>query len=302
MKRTTRFKELLKAPELLVLPGVHDALGAKLAQRAGFQALVSGGYSASATLLGEPDTSQLSYTEMADYYARLCDATPLPLLADADTGFGGVVNVARTVRGYERAGVAALLLEDQVFPKRCGHFAGKRVIGRSEWLGKLKAALDARTDPDLVIIGRTDSLAPLGIDEAIERTQLAEELGVDMVFIDALETEAQMRRFCAETRGPRLANVIEGCKSPELNASQLQAMGFAAALYALAPTYAVAHALRELYAHLRRDGSTQAMRDRLIAFGEFNEIVGLPQFIERETQAEQAAEQAIGRWNAERAA
>ena len=296
-KRTTRFRELLARPQLLILPGAHDALGARLAEAAGFEALVSGGYSASATLLGEPDTSQLSYTEMADYYARLCDATDLPLLADADTGFGGVANVVRTVRGYERAGVAALLLEDQVFPKKCGHFAGKRVVPRAEWLGKLKAALDTRTDADLVIVARTDAVAPLGIDEAIERAQLARELGADMVFADALETEEQMRRFCAETgEGPTLANMIEGGRTPELSAAQLQEIGFAAALHALAPTYAVAHALQELYRHLRRDGHTRAMRERQVTFTDFNAMVGLPGYVAREERIEQEAARVIRDW------
>jgi methylisocitrate lyase len=300
-KRTTRFRELLARPELLILPGAHDALGARLAEAAGFEALVSGGYSASATLLGAPDTSQLSYTEMADYYARLCDATELPLLADADTGFGGVANVVRTVRGYERAGVAALLLEDQVFPKKCGHYAGKRVVPRAEWLGKLKAALDARTDPDLVIVARTDAVAPHGIDEAIERAQLAREAGCDMVFADALETVEQMRRFCTETgEGPTLANMIEGGKTPELSAQQLHDLGFAAALHALAPTYAVAHALQALYQHLRRDGHTRAMRDRQVTFTDFNAMVGLPQHVAREQQADEEAARVIQDWQAGR--
>jgi methylisocitrate lyase len=293
-KRTTRFRELLNRPEILILPGAHDALGAKLAEEAGFEALVSGGYSASATLLGEPDTSQLSYIEMADYYTRLCDATTLPVLADADTGFGGITNVVRAVRGYERAGVAALLLEDQVFPKKCGHYAGKRLVSRQEWLGKLKAALDTRTDADLVIVARTDAVAPHGIDEAIERAWLAREIGADMVFADALETQEQMQRFCSETgAGPTLANMIEGGKTPELSLAQLQAMGFSAALHALAPTYAVAGALRELYGHLRRDGSSRAMRDRLVTFNDFNAIVGLPRQTAREARIEELTAEVI---------
>lgn len=279
---TTRFKELVQARELLLLPGVHDALGMKLAQAAGFEAVISGGYSASATLLGEPDTSQLSYTEMRDYYGRLCESASLAVLADADTGFGGTVNVARTVRGYERAGVAALLLEDQVFPKRCGHFAGKQVVSRAEFASKLKAALDARTDPDLVIVARTDALAVRGFEEALERMQMAREIGADMLFIDALESVEQMRRFCRETKGPRLVNLIEGGRTPMLAARQLEEIGFSAALYAIAPTYAAAFAIREVLQALRRDGSTAAVRDRLVSFDEFNELVGLPALRDRE--------------------
>ena len=293
-ERATRFRELLARPEILVLPGTHDVLGARLAEAAGFEALVSGGYSASATLLGAPDVSLLSYTEMLDHYARLCEATELPVLADADTGFGGVANVVRTVRGYEHAGVAALLLEDQVFPKRCGHFAGKSVVARAEWIAKIQAALDARVDQALVIVARTDSVATHGIDEAIERACLAREAGADMVFADALENEEQLRRFCAETGAAhRLANVIEGGKSPELTAAQLQDIGFAAALYALAPTYAVAHVLRELYAHLKRDGNTRAMRERLVTFTEFNDIVGLARHLAREDRASSLAAELV---------
>lgn len=278
-----------------MLPGTHDVLGAKLAQAAGFEALVSGGYSASATLLGAPDISQLSYSEMVDYYDRLCDATTLPVLADADTGYGGTANVARTVRGYERAGVAAILLEDQAFPKRCGHFSGKEVVPRQEYVGKLKAALDARNDANLVIVARTDALAPQGIDEAIERMHLAHEAGADMLFIDALESREQMIRFCEETHGLRLANVIEGGRSPEFSGAELASIGFSGALYAIAPTYAVAYALRELYAVLRRDGSTMAIRDRMTTFDDFNQIVGLSTLREYETQLANSVAEIVGR-------
>jgi len=292
-KRTTRMRELLEHPDILVMPGTHDSLGGMLAEAAGFEALVSGGYSASATLLGSPDLSQLSFSEMVDYYTRLCEATRLPLLADADTGFGGIANVVRTVRGYERAGVAALLLEDQVFPKKCGHYAGKQVVSRQEWIGKIKAALDARTDPDLCIVARTDALAPHGMDEAMERVLLAQEAGADVLFVDALETRAQMERLCSMTTRPCLANVIEGGKSPELPAADLQQIGFAGVLYALAPTYAVAYALREFYAHLARHGNTHQLRDRQITFSEFNELVRLPQYIEREERARRSAEELV---------
>lgn len=275
-KPTTRFKTLICARPMLPLVGVHDALGMKLAQAAGFEAVISGGYSASATLLGEPDTAQLSFTEMRDYYARLCESAPLAVLADADTGFGGTVNVARTVRGYERAGVAGLILEDQVFPKRCGHFAGKQVVARAEFAAKLKAALDARTDPDLVIVARTDALAGHGMDEAIERMQMAQEVGADMLFIDALEDVPQMRRFCGETSGPHLVNLIEGGRTPQLDAKTLEDIGFAAVLHAIAPTFAAAFAIREVLITLRRDGSTRAVRERLLSFAEFNQLVGLP--------------------------
>ena len=295
MKRTTRLRQLIAQQEILVLPGVHDALGARIAEQAGFRAVVSGGYSATATLLGQPDSSQLSYAEMRDYYARLCEATSLPVFSDADTGYGGTTNVARTVRGYERAGVAALLLEDQVFPKRCGHFPGKAVIPVRDYIAKLKAALDARTDPDLIIAARTDALAVQGIDEAIERMQLAREAGADLLFIDALETAGQMRRFCTESGGPCLASVIEGGRTPALPAAQLSELGFAAVLFALSATYAFARALREVYSALSRDGSTAAIADRMVSFSEFNEIVGLSAVRARESELAGFAERLVSR-------
>lgn len=274
MRRTTRFRQLVNAPEILVLPGVHDALSVRLAEQAGFDAITCGGYSATASLLGRPDTSLLSMSEMADMYARLCDASPLPLFADADTGFGNVSNTARAVRAYERAGVAGLFIEDQVFPKRCGHMVGKDVVPVEEFLAKLKAALDARTDPDLVIMARTDALAVHGLDEAIHRAQLAREAGADFLFVEAPATVAQMRRICAEIDGPCLSNNIESGATPVLSAAELQDIGYAVATFPLSATYAVARAVRDLYAVLKRDGTTAAYTD-LLDFHAFHDIVGL---------------------------
>jgi 2,3-dimethylmalate lyase len=282
MRKTTRLKSLIAAPDILVMPGVHDALGARLAAAAGFDALTAGGYGATASLLGRPDSSQLSLTELSEMYSRLCDATDLPLLADADTGFGNVTNVARTVRLYEKAGVAGLFIEDQVFPKRCGHMAGKAVVSRAEWLAKIKAALDAREDPDLVIMARTDALAVHGLDEAIERAQLACEAGADLLFVEAPGDVDQMRRIVSEVRGPCLANNIEAGRSPLLSAAALQAIGYAVVVFPVAATYAVAYALRELFATLKADGTTQACLPQMVTFEEFNELVGLAAQRERE--------------------
>jgi len=256
LRKTTRLKELIAAPAIVVLPGVHDALGCRLAEAAGFAALTAGGYGATATLLGRPDSSQLSLTELAEMYSRFCDATTLPLLADADTGFGNVTNVARAVRLYEKAGVAGLFIEDQVFPKRCGHMTGKDVIAAADWLAKIKAALDAREDPDLVIMARTDAIAVHGLDDAIERAQLAREAGADLIFVEAPADVAAMRRICAEVPGPCLANNVETGMSPLLPAAELQAIGYAAVVFPVAATYAVAHALRALFAELRATGTT----------------------------------------------
>ena len=284
MKNTTAFRRLLESPEILILPGAHDALTAKIITQCDFKAYVAGGYSATASMLGAPDISQLSMTEMAEFYARLSDASPLPILADADTGFGGPSNVVRTVRAYERAGVAALFIEDQVFPKRCGHMEGKRVVARAEWLEKIKAALDTRVDHDLVIVARTDAIAVDGIAEAIERARLALEIGADLLFIEAPTDIDQMRWICSELDGLTLANNVEGGKTPFLPATELQALGYAAVAYPVSATYTIAKAVRELMASLAREGTTLRMVERMVTFEEFNRLVGLD-----EIRAQEAA-------------
>ena len=293
MRRTTRLKELIAAPRILVMPGVHDSLGARIAEAAGFDAITQGGYSATATLLGAPDSSQLSLTEMASMYERIAEATSLPILADADTGFGNVTNVARTVRLYERAGVAGLFIEDQVFPKRCGHMAGKAVVPTAEWIAKLRSALDARTDPDFVVMARTDALAVHGVDEAIERAQIAREAGADLLFVEAPTDVGQMRRICREVPGPCLANNVEAGRSPVLPASELEAIGYAAVVFPVAATYAVAHALRDLFATIRRTGTTADAQARLTTFDAFNELVGLSPQRRREAMLTDEADRLV---------
>ncbi|WP_439515052.1 isocitrate lyase/PEP mutase family protein [Oceanibaculum nanhaiense] len=295
MRRTTRFRRLIEAPELLLLPGVHDALGARIAEKLGFEAITSGGYSATATLLGRPDTSQLTATEMADYYARLCDSTDLPVFADADTGYGNVTNTGRTVKAYERAGVAGLFIEDQVFPKRCGHMAGKDVVPLEEFLAKLKAALDARTDPDLVIMARTDALAVHGIDEAIERAQAAREAGADLLFVEAPENQDQMRRICAEIDGPCLANNLDGGLSPVLKADLLQEIGYATVAFPTAATYVVAHALEAVLGEIRTTSVATALYDRMYSFETFNELVGLGDLRRKEAGYQDSARDLLAR-------
>ncbi len=295
MRRTTRLKQLIAAPDIVIMPGVHDALGVRLADAAGFDALTAGGYGATATLLGRPDSSQLSLTELADMYSRFCDATDLPLLADADTGFGNVTNVARTVRLYEKSGVAGLFIEDQVFPKRCGHMPGKAVVTQEEWLAKIKAALDARIDPDLVVMARTDALAVNGVDDAIERACLAREAGADLLFVEAPTDVAQMGRICREVPGPCLANNVETGLSPLLPAAELQAIGYAAVVFPVAATYAAAFALRDLFATIKRTGTTADFLSRMLAFDEFNDLVGLPAQRSREGDLQDFAAALVAR-------
>ncbi|WP_029009350.1 isocitrate lyase/PEP mutase family protein [Azospirillum halopraeferens] len=276
MKRTTRFRRLVEAPEILVLPGIQDALTARIAEAAGFGAITCGGYAATAALLGAPDTSQLGMMELADHYARITDAVDLPLFVDGDTGFGNTTNVARTIRAYERAGVAGLFIEDQVFPKRCGHMAGKAVVPPEEFAAKLKAALDARQDPDLVIMARTDALAVNGIDDAIDRGRLYREIGADMVFVEAPRDVEQMRRICREIDAPGMANNIEGGLTPVLTPAELQEIGYAVSVHPVATTYAITHAVTRLMRALAADGTTAAVRDAMVDFDTFNRFIGLP--------------------------
>src|SRR5215468_11244635 len=272
MRRTALFRQLVESPKILVLPGAHDALSLKLIERAGFQAAAAGGYSATASLIGQPDVAQLSMSEMAEHYERLCDSTDLPLLADADTGYGGPTNVARTVRAYERAGVAALFIEDQVSPKRCGHMDGKRVIPGAEMVAKLKAALDARRDDSMIIMARTDARAIEGLDAAIDRAELYRETGADLLFVEAPLSVEELRRVCSEIAGPCLANNVEGGKTPVLPAQTLEEMGFAAVAWPVSATYTVAYALRELYVTLQREGTTAGQSPRMLDFESFNNL------------------------------
>lgn len=298
MRRTTRFRQLVEAPEILLLPGVHDALTLRLAEQAGFAAVTCGGYATTASLLGAPDIGQLGMTEMAEAYARLCDLTELPVFADADTGYGNTGNVARTVRAYERAGVAGLFIEDQVAPKRCGHMDGKRVIEPAEMVAKLKAALDARRDADLVIMARTDARAVEGLDAAIERAQLYREAGADLLFVEAPLSVDEMRRICAEIPGPCMANNVEGGKSPQLDAAALDEIGYAMAAFPVAASYAIAAAVAELYAMLKREGSTLGFADRMVDFATFNEIVGLARLRTEERGYEAEAAALLGEFRA----
>ncbi|NNG03692.1 MAG: oxaloacetate decarboxylase [Inquilinus sp.] len=284
MRQTTRFRQLVEADEILILPGINDALTAKVAEQAGAKAVTCGGYAATAGLLGMPDTSQLGMAELAEHYARIADAVDVPLFADGDTGFGNFSNAARTVHAYERAGVAGLFIEDQVFPKRCGHMTGKAVVPVEEMAAKLKAALDARRDGDLVIMARTDALAVNGLDDALDRARLYREIGADMIFVEAPRSVDDMGRICAEIDAPLLANNIEGGATPVLPAGELEAMGYAVVTHPVACVYAVAAATRDLITTLLATGSTDAMRDRMLEFESFNALVGLPELRRREVE------------------
>jgi methylisocitrate lyase len=282
MRRTTRLKELILAPEILVMPGAHDSLVARIIEQAGFQAVTLGGYPATANLLGKPDVSLLSMTEMVEYTRRICGAVDVPVFTDGDTGYGNVTNVYRTVKEMERAGAAGMFIEDQVFPKRCGHMEGKQVIPAEEMVAKIKAALDARIDPDFVIMARTDALAVHGIDEAIRRGNLYRETGADLIFVEAPQTIEDMKRINREIDAPTLANNVEGGKSPLLTAKELESIGYNVVVFPIASTYCIAKAVTDLMRELKEKGTTESFLDRMITFTSFNELVGLPDIRKKE--------------------
>ncbi len=283
MKKTTLFKKLVFDKEILVLPGAYDALSAKIVEQAGFKAVTLGGYPASASILAKPDVSLLSVTEMVNQARYIVDAVDLPVFVDGDTGHGNVTNVARTIRQFENAGVAGIFIEDQVFPKRCGHMEGKQVIPTDEMVIKIKAAVDARQDDDLVLMARTDSFAIYGIDEAIERGNRYAEAGADIIFIEAPPSVEDMKRVCREVKAPMSANMVEGGKTPILTAKELEEIGYSIATFPLSTLYAAAFGVRAAMETLAKTGTTAGFLDRMIAFTDFNHLVGLERV--RETEA-----------------
>lgn len=277
-KKTTRLRELINAPEILIMPGVYDALSAKLAERAGIKSLVMGGYAVSASTLGQPDVGYLTMSEMAYALKRICDATTIPVLADGDTGYGNAMNVRRVVREFEAAGAAGVFFEDQEWPKKCGHMEGKRVISMEEHIMKIRAAVEARQDPDFVIMARTDARAVNGLADAIARAKAYGEAGADLLFVEAPESVEEMRAINKALTKPSMANMIEHGKTPLLSARELQDMGFAAVFYPVASVYTVARALQRLWGELAAHGTTAALKSEMMSFPEFNDFIGLPEY------------------------
>lgn len=271
-----RLRKLVEAEEILILPGAYDALSAKLVQAAGFRAVYLTGYGQSASKLGEPDVGLMCMSEMAERTRDIAMAVDIPVACDADTGFGGPVNVIRTVREYKRAGAAAIQLEDQTMPKKCGHMLGRQVVPAEEMAEKIRAAAAARGDPDFLIIARTDARTEHGIDEAIRRGRLYEEAGADIIFIESLETVDEMKRVNREIRKPTIANMVEGGRTPFLPARELQEIGYSAVIFPITTLYAAAKAVYDVLADLRENGTSAGSSDRMLCFREFNELIGLP--------------------------
>jgi 2,3-dimethylmalate lyase len=275
MEKATLLRRYLTENGQLVMPGVFDALSAKIAARAGFEVIFITGYSLSATLLGEPDFGLLTQTEVVNAAQRVCAVVETPVIVDADTGYGNAINVIRTVHDLIRAGAAGMFLEDQVWPKRCGHMKGKQVIPLDEQLKKLDAAIEARNNHDFYIVARTDSRQALGLSEAITRGIAFKKAGADAVFVEAPESKAEMKEIVSHVPGPLVANMLERGVTPLMGPQELKELGFDLIVWPLAPLYSVAKSLTDVYSTLRRDGSTTKILDGLMPFDDFNAIVGL---------------------------
>ncbi|TPG24513.1 isocitrate lyase/PEP mutase family protein [Variovorax guangxiensis] len=278
---TSSLKARLASKDIVLAPGVYDALSALVAEQAGFEALYLSGASIAYTRLGRSDIGLTTFTEVQDTLSQITERVRVPVIVDADTGFGNALNTQRTVRGFERAGAAMVQIEDQTFPKRCGHLDGKGVVPVREMVGKLKAALDARQSSETLILARTDALAVEGIDAALERAEAYLATGVDALFIEALRSPEQMDVACARFahRVPLLANMVEGGKTPIQDANALQAHGFRIAIFPGGTARAVVHTLQGYYGSLHQHRTTQPWRDRMLDFDGLNEVIGTPELM-----------------------
>jgi 2-methylisocitrate lyase-like PEP mutase family enzyme len=269
-------RRMLAEPEVLVLPGAYDALSASLVQRSGFRGVYMTGAGVSMSLIGFPDLGFTTMTEMAGQAARMAAVIDIPLVADADTGFGNALSVQRTVAEYQRAGVAGLHIEDQEFPKRCGHLTGKTVIAAGEFVEKIRAAAEARTDPDLVVIARTDARAPLGFTEAIDRANRAVAAGADLIFVEAPQSEDEIARVPQEVDGPVMYNWVRGGQSPDVRLEQLQEWGYAMAIL---PGLLVGTAVAAMMRSLARAGAPTPMTPELKSPADLFNVVGLDDWL-----------------------
>jgi 2-methylisocitrate lyase-like PEP mutase family enzyme len=271
----TRVETVLEQNNTIVFPGVFDALSAKIAERAGFPLAFITGYGVSATKLGEPDHGLLTQTEIVEQARQICRRVSIPIIVDADTGYGGPLNVFRTVTMLIEAGAAGCFLEDQTWPKKCGHMRGKSVIERGEYLEKIRAAVEARADADFFIVARTDAEAVLGLDEAISRVEAAFKLGANACFVEAPGSEDQLAEIGRRVPKPAVANMIEGGKTPLLSRERLAELGFQLVLYPLTGLFSAAKVIETMYQKLLEEGTTLGDEQALMSFQTFNELIGV---------------------------
>lgn len=275
-------RELLTRPNILVVPGVYDAAGAKLVERAGFDAVYLTGAGVAMAGMGMPDIGLVSFGEVLERLSVIADSTPLPLIADGDTGYGGILNVVRTVKEFERRGASAIQMEDQVFPKRCGHEAKRRCVPTSEMVAKINAALDARASDDFVVIARTDARMSEGIDAAIERAVAYEAAGADVVFVESPETVSDMKRVCAALHVPAMANMVEGGRTPLLSSAQLEEIGYRLAIFPNSILRLVCRQVERFLARFRETGETGSLLPEMYSHKELFDLFGFPEWAELE--------------------
>ena len=284
MRITTKFRKLLNDPGIIQAPGAYDCLTAKLIEKAGFPAVYMTGAGTSVAQLGRPDLGLASMTEMVANAAALADILEVPLIADADTGYGGVLNVRRTVRQYERAGVAAIHIEDQEMPKRCGHLDDKKVVSTEDMVQKIRAAVDARADDDFTIIVRTDSIAVTGWDDAMRRCDEYVKAGADALFVEALRTPAEVERAGKNLDIPLLFNFVESGKSPLLSATELERLGFKIVIYPASALLSVTHVVEQVMAQLKEKGTTAHLMDSMVSLQDCFEAMGLCSMLAEDAQ------------------
>jgi len=271
----SRVQGLIEQHGILPLPGIFDTLSARIAERVGYRMAIVSGYSVAATTIGEPDMGLLTQTELVDRARRICGSVSIPILVDADTGYGNPLNVFRTVKELIGCGAAGCFLEDQVWPKRCGHMRGKQVIAADAYQQKILAAVEARGDHDFFIVARTDALAIEGIESALQRVTLARKAGANASFIEAPDSIETLRAIGKRAPGPNVANMIEGGRTPLLEQQELADLGFQLVLHPLTGLYASARIMEQVFAHLLHQGSSRGLEDRMMDFAEFNALVGL---------------------------
>lgn len=271
-------RRLLNNSKPLVIPGVYDAIGARIAQKVGFKAMFQTGYGTSATLLGMPDYGFIGSGETIENARRICRAVSIPVIVDSDTGYGNALTVWKLVKELESAGAAGIFLEDQRWPKRCGHMSGKEVVSKDEYVEKLQAALDARDSKDFIIVARTDARATDGLDVAIERGLYYKKIGADVIFVEAPKSVEEMKKIGRTIKAPLVANMIEGGATPIVSSSKLHRMGFKIILYPLSMLFANTFASVQILQELKKSGTTTNLKRNIVAFDQFNEIVNLQKF------------------------
>jgi carboxyvinyl-carboxyphosphonate phosphorylmutase len=282
MKKTTKLRRLINRKGIVVSPGVYDCLSAKIAESVGFKMVGITGAGLAASILGYPDVGLTSMIEVLNQTRNIVNAIDIPVLADCDTGFGNPLNVYRTIQAFEDAGVGGLFIEDQITQKHCGHFENKQLIPTEEMVKKIEAALDARRDPDLVIMARTDARAVYGLDAAIERAQTYVEAGADMIFIEAPQTVEELRKVAKAVKVPSMANMVEGGKTPIVSVQELEEMGFKFASFSGSAQKIALSAMRELFDCLKNTGRLDGVLDKITSLGQRSELLGLQKFYEME--------------------